>query len=184
MTAASAFHPDWVSPPGATILDLLEERGSTVGEFASAVQRSVQDVLELLYGSQALNEAWAEQLSALLGASPDFWLRREKQYRASLQRLAQSTYDADAATWLAELPLADMVRFGWIGKGKSKGETMANALAFFGVPSVESWRNRYKLALESAAYRTSAAFEAHPGLHLPPCLCPGVQRHLYPGCHP
>ena len=163
MTAATAFQPDWVSPPGATILDLLEERSSTVGEFASAVQRSIQEVSELLYGSQALNEAWARQLSALLGASPDFWLRREEQYRSSLQRLAQSTDDAGAASWLAELPVADMVRFGWIGKAKSKRDTLANALAFFGVPSVESWRSRYKLALESAAYRTSAAFDTRPG---------------------
>jgi len=163
MTAASAFQPDWVSPPGATILDLLEERGSTVGEFATAAQRSIQEVSALLYGSDALNEAWAQQLSSLIGASPTFWLRREQQYRSNLQRLAQSTDDVGAQSWLSELPIADMVKFGWIEKGKNKGETLANALAFFGVPSVESWRSHYRLALESAAYRTSAAFETRPG---------------------
>lgn len=163
MTVADAFQPDWVSPPGATILDLLEERGATVGDFASAVQRSTREVSELLYGSLALNEAWAKQLSDFLGASPDFWLRREEQYRSSVRRLAQPIDDAGAASWLAELPLADMVRFGWIDRGKNRGETLVNALAFFDVPSVDSWRNRYKLALESAAYRTSAAFETRPG---------------------
>lgn len=163
MTAASAFQPDWVSPPGATILDLLEERGSTVGEFATAAQRSIQEVSALLYGSGALNEAWAQQLSSLIGASPTFWLRREEQYRSNLERLANSADDASAQSWLLELPIVDMVKFGWIDKGKNRGETLANALAFFGVPSVESWRSRYKLALESAAYRTSAAFETRPG---------------------
>lgn len=162
MTAA-AFQPDWVSPPGATILDLLEERGSTVGEFATASQRSIQEVSALLYGSGALNEAWAQQLSSLIGASPTFWLRREEQYRSNLKRLAQCADDVGAQSWLSELPIADMVKFGWIDKGKNKEETLANALAFFGVPSVESWRSRYKLALESAAYRTSAAFETRPG---------------------
>lgn len=163
MTVASGFQPDWVSPPGATILDLLEERGSTVGEFASAAHRSVQEVSALLYGIEMLNEGWAKQLSTLLGASPEFWLRREEQYRSCLQRLADVTDTNNAPEWLAELPIADMVKFGWIARGKSKDETLANALAFFGVPSVESWRSRYKLALESAAYRTSAAFETRPG---------------------
>lgn len=163
MTAANSFQPDWVSPPGATVLDLLEERGFTIGDFAAAVQRSAQEVSALLYGSETLTHDWANQLSASLGASPGFWLRREELYRVSLQRLTQASDDAGAASWLAELPVADMVRFGWITKGKSKGETLANTLEFFGVPSVESWRNRYKLALESAAYRTSAAFETRPG---------------------
>lgn len=163
MTAASAFQPDWVSPPGATILDLLEERGSTVGEFATATQRSIQEVSALLYGSGALNEAWAQQLSFLFGASPTFWLRREEQYRSNLERLTQSADDVGAQGWLSELPIADMVKFGWVEKGKNKGETLANALAFFGVPSVESWRSHYKLALESAVYRTSAAFDTRPG---------------------
>jgi len=31
---AVSFQPDWVSPPGDTIADLLEEKGWTQAEFA------------------------------------------------------------------------------------------------------------------------------------------------------
>ena len=163
MNVAHAFEPDWVSPPGATVLDLLEERGCTVGEFARAIHRTTQEVSRLLYGAEQLTGPWAEQLAGVLGASPDFWLRREEQYRRDVERLWQSSDPEVATTWLTELPVEDMVRFGWLPKGTSKAESVTNALAFFGVPSVDSWRRHYSLALESAAYRTSTAYETKPG---------------------
>jgi plasmid maintenance system antidote protein VapI len=163
MNVAHAFEPDWVSPPGATVLDLLEERGCTVGDFARAIHRSTQEVSRLLYGAERLTEPWAEQLANSLGASPAFWLRREEQYRRDVERLWQSSDPDVATTWLTELPVDDMVRFGWLPQGASKTESVANALAFFGVPSVDSWRRHYSLALESAAYRKSAAYETKPG---------------------
>lgn len=163
MNVAHAFEPDWASPPGATALDLLEERGCTVSDFARAVKRSTQEVSRLLYGEERLTAPWAEQLASTLGASPDFWLRREEQYRREVERLWQAS-DAEAANaWLGELPLDDMVRYQWLPKGSTKAESVGNALAFFGVPSVDSWRRHYSIALESAAYRTSAAFEIKPG---------------------
>lgn len=163
MNAKNAFEPDWVSPPGATVLNLLEERGCTVGEFATAVHRSPQEVSRLIYGSAQLTQDWAEQLASTLGASPDFWLRREERYRRDATRLAEASNSEVALAWLSDLPIEDMVRFGWIRKTSSKAECVGNVLTFFGVPSVESWRRRYRVTLESAAYRASSAYETKSG---------------------
>ena len=163
MSRVDTFEPDWVSPPGATVLNLLDERGCTVSEFAKTVHRSIPEVSRLLYGHEQLTQDWAEQLARTLGASPNFWLRREEQYRRDVARLAEASNPEVAAAWLSELPVEDMVRFGWLGKGTSKEECVGNALTFFGVPSVESWRRRYRLTLESAAYRASTAYETKPG---------------------
>jgi len=35
VTGEPEFKPDWVSAPGDTIADILEERGLTVEEFAA-----------------------------------------------------------------------------------------------------------------------------------------------------
>lgn len=163
MSVAQAFEPDWVSPPGATVLDLLEERGRTVGDFASAIHRTTQEVSRLLYGAERLDRLWAEQLASVLGGSPDFWLRREEQYRRDVERLCDSSEPEAATAWLTELPVGDMVRFGWLPRASSKAESLSNTLAFFGVPSISSWRRHYRVALESAAYRTSSAYETRPG---------------------
>lgn len=51
MTAsASAFAPDWASPPGDTLRDVLNGRGLTVDEAAVAIGVPVREVERLLSG--------------------------------------------------------------------------------------------------------------------------------------
>ena len=40
MNKNNAFQPDWVSPPGDTIADVLEERNLPPDEFARRIGRS------------------------------------------------------------------------------------------------------------------------------------------------
>lgn len=162
MTHAHSFEPDWASPPGATVLDILVERRCSVREFAAATHRSTQEVARLLNGVDRLTPDWAQALAEALGASPQFWLSREDQYRSDMERLWKSSGEPDVA-WLDELPLADMTKFGWISGSKSKAEVAMNALAFFGVTSAGAWRRQYSQAIEAAAYRASEAFESKPG---------------------
>ena len=93
-TAASCrdapFEPDWVSPPGDTILDLLEEMGWTREELARRLCCSVERIDRLIDGNAVLTEDDAQQLSLALGSSMEFWLKREEHYRGGLKRLAAS----------------------------------------------------------------------------------------------
>ncbi len=46
----SPFAPDWVSPPGDTILELIEERGWTQSELAKRLGYTEKHVSQLLNG--------------------------------------------------------------------------------------------------------------------------------------
>ncbi|HEX5341174.1 MAG TPA: helix-turn-helix domain-containing protein [Duganella sp.] len=81
MTESTAFTPDWVSPPGDTILDLIEERNWTRQQLADYLGYSVRHVNQLVKGNVALSENVAIRLTTVLGASVEFWLTREAQYR-------------------------------------------------------------------------------------------------------
>jgi len=85
MTDTSApFAPDWVSPPGDTILDLIEERGWTQAELAERLGYSAKHVSQLVNGKASLTPDAAIRLTRVLGSSIDFWLVREAQYRARI----------------------------------------------------------------------------------------------------
>jgi HTH-type transcriptional regulator / antitoxin HigA len=56
-----------------------------------------------------------------------------------------------------------MARNKWIEPADSVQEQAHNALAFFGVPSIDGWRQTYEKTLKAAAYRSSSAYEVHPG---------------------
>ena len=159
MQNMNAFEPMWATSPGATVLDLLQERGLAVGHLAKAVHRDVHEVSRLLYGLVPLDADWAEDLSRVLGATASFWLRREDHYRADLKRLCLS---ADKTPeWLDELPFRDMVRFGWIDSGRTADETLLNACAFLGVSTPKAFERKYERLLGAAAYRRSNAFKTN-----------------------
>ena len=82
------FEPDWASPPGDTILDLLEELGWTREEFARRLCYSLEQTNRLISGDALLTADTALRLSCVLGSNEEFWLRREAQYRDDLARLA------------------------------------------------------------------------------------------------
>lgn len=80
------FTPDWVSPPGDTIDDILKERGWTQVDFAQRLGYSIEFISQLIKGKAPINEDTAMKLEGVLGSTAAFWLRREAQYRTALAR--------------------------------------------------------------------------------------------------
>lgn len=137
--AATAFQPDWVSPPGDTISDLLEERGWTQAELANRTGFTTKHINLLITGKAAITEETALKLERVLGSTAQFWLRREAQYREALARNEENEEFREEASWLKELPLTDMIRFRWVQKKDDKAEQVRECLSFFGLASVSRW---------------------------------------------
>jgi HTH-type transcriptional regulator / antitoxin HigA len=98
MRAAETFSPDWTSPPGETISDVLRERDISIDDFAEKMQKSHQEILELLQGHSPITLGIARQLEKTLGASVEFWMSREFRYR---ERLGGSKEEANL--WVQSL---------------------------------------------------------------------------------
>lgn len=77
----SEFKPDWRSPPGDTIKDWMEERGISAHDLAVRCYMSEKEMLRLLSGELVLDFSIALKLATVLGATPDFWIQRERHYR-------------------------------------------------------------------------------------------------------
>lgn len=157
----SPFQPDWVSPPGDTIADLLEEQGFNQAELASRTGFSKKHISDLVRGLASINAETALRLESVFGATAQFWLTRESQYREALARREAEAALESEGEWLKCLPWKDLVDFGWVESVKGTGRRVAACLRFFGVASVDAWRARYGNPL--AAFRTSKAFSANPG---------------------
>jgi HTH-type transcriptional regulator / antitoxin HigA len=162
MVDDAPFTPDWVSPPGATIAAILEERGATPGELARWIELSAAEVDDLLVGRAEITADLARRLAGALGASEVFWARRELQYRTDLARLQREASLPESLDWLREIPVKDMERWGWIEHFADPAAAATACLRFFGVPSVGAWREAYGDAL-AAAYRTSPTYKSDPG---------------------
>ena len=141
-----SFAPDWISPPGDTILDLVEERGWTQADLADRLGYSRKHVNQLVKGKASLSEDAALRLHRVLGGSVGFWLTREARYRERLAASREAGLYEEWVDWLEELPVLAMMKAGAIAKRRmvasAKAEVVGECLAFFGVASPEQWRAR------------------------------------------
>jgi len=87
VTSLDGFEPDWASPPGETVMDILTSRSISKQVLAERLGKSAEEVEELLCGDAPLTDELATKFSEMLGGSTRFWLTREAHYRATLDRL-------------------------------------------------------------------------------------------------
>jgi HTH-type transcriptional regulator/antitoxin HigA len=161
MTDANPFTPDWVSPPGDTLADLLEERDWTQAELAQRTGFTRKHINDLLKGRAGITAETAERLELVFEAPASFWLEREAQYQRALAHRDQLDRLAESAPWLKMLPLAWMKAQGWVETCSNEGAQVAAALRFFAVASVDAWNDQYQRPL--AAFRGSPRFERRVG---------------------
>jgi HTH-type transcriptional regulator/antitoxin HigA len=151
------FLPDWVSAPGDTIADILQEHELSEAEFARRIGQTPEVVKDLLQGRSTITIAIARQLEKVLGASVEFWMSRDFQYRQDITRL----HVVDEK-WLAELPIGDMIKFGWLKPVPHPADEVTACLRFFNVPSVRTWNEAYASLTQMTVFRTSPSFDSRP----------------------
>jgi HTH-type transcriptional regulator/antitoxin HigA len=81
------FTPDWASPPGDTIRDMLRAQGLSTRWLATRIGHPHGMICSLLAGTDPLSEELAADLAVVIGGTKEFWVTREAQYRAALRGL-------------------------------------------------------------------------------------------------
>lgn len=81
------YQPDFASHPGEALKDILEDRGMNQAELARQMGRPRKTINEIIQGKASITPQTAIQLERALGASAEFWINREGQYRLNLERI-------------------------------------------------------------------------------------------------
>lgn len=153
MSPARAFRPDYVSSPGATVADLLEEIGMTQTELAERLGVSLKHVNQVVKGAASISAELALGLEKVFGISAAFWLNRESLYRADIARQNENRDLASAQEWAKSFPVAELRKRHLISS-KTGPDLVNELLHFFGVASPRLWSDPV------AAYRKSLRFES------------------------
>lgn len=152
------YAPDYVSPPGETLQEILEERGMSQAELAERTGRPKKTISEIINGKAAITPETALQLERVLGVSASFWNNREREYREALAWQQESENLQQQVAWLDKIPVKAMIEAGWIQQFQDKVEQLREVLNFFSVVSPQQWEDIWE---ESSVYfRKSQAFES------------------------
>lgn len=78
--------PPYASPPGHTLLELINSLGLSQTDLAARMGRPIKTINEIIKGKARITEETAIQLEERLGAPAHFWLSMETNYRLALAR--------------------------------------------------------------------------------------------------
>ena len=152
------YRPDYVSPPGETLLEALEEREMTQAELAQRTGRPKKTINEIVKGKAAITPETALQFERVLGIPATFWNKREQQYREALARLQDEQRLKGWKDWLKALPVKQMIAHGWVKRCEDKAAQVLELLTFFGVASPDAYEVVYEQ--EIVAFRKAGVSTA------------------------
>jgi len=155
------YNPDYVSPPGDTLLEVLEDRDMTQAELAERTGRPKKTINEIIKGKAAITPETALQLELVFNIPASFWNNHERRYREFLAQQEEKKRLAKQVPWLKEIPVTAMIKSGWIRRCEDKVEQLRELLNFFAVASPEQWEGIW--LNNHIEFRKSQAFQSDAG---------------------
>jgi HTH-type transcriptional regulator / antitoxin HigA len=158
-TVQNQYTPDYVSPPGETLEEILEEKGMSQVELAERTGRPKKTISEIINGKAAITPETALQLERVLGVPASFWNNREREYREVLADREEKERLKNQISWLKQIPVRDMIKLQWIQFYEDKVAQLREVLNFFAVASPEQWEEIWSKTL-LVNYRKSKTSES------------------------
>lgn len=156
MTNGQMFTPDWFSKPGDSLRALMIRRGVSAQDVANRLSGGIATMKGLLDGTCAIDSEHAITLTGLLGGSISYWLCRQSNYDADLERALDRTSGPDADAWLQLRVPGERPR-GRLSDERRRAE-VRRRLVFFNVGTIKAWEARYGRICDDTLFRTSEAF--------------------------
>lgn len=163
-TLVNEYIPDYVSPPGDTLLETIEDLGMSQAELARRTGRPIKTINEIIQGKVAITPETALQFERVLDIPAHFWNNREQQYREALARLEEQKQLTGWIPWLSEIPLKTLIQRKLVPMCKEKSQQVFEALKFFGVASPDAWHELCQQQRKQVvAFRQSTAVKLEEG---------------------
>lgn len=160
MAAPLRYHPDYATPPGEVLEEVLAAVGMTKAELAARCGRPAKTISEIIHGKASITAETALQLERVLGRPASLWQNLEASYRLRAAEKGEARELAAHAGWARRFPIKQLVDSGAMEKPTGDADLVKKVLRFFGVASVAGYEASFgELQL---AYRRSPSFIAAP----------------------
>lgn len=174
---AEPLTPDWVSLPGETIAEIMEETGWRQRDLAGRLGYTEKHLSQLINGDATITRDAAQRLERVLGGSVQFWLNLEANYQRHKARIEAHTRCNEWVDWLDQFPVKALMDQGFLQKRRlsqsNRPAVVDELLRFFRVATPDEWRSQYG-SLE-LSFRRSQRVEYPVGL-VSAWLCMGEHR--------
>lgn len=156
-----SYEPDYAIAPGETLKETIESLNMTQKELAIRTGLTEQTIIRIFKGEQPITYETANKLELVTGVPARFWNNLESNYREQLAKIEEKAKLEKEIKWLDTIEYKELIKRKIIEKSEDKYLILKQVFTFFGVSSVDAWKNIWKKP-EVAAKR-SHAFETNQG---------------------
>jgi len=132
-----------ISPPGDTLLTILEERSISQVDLALRMNKHKKTINEIIKGIAPITPDTAIELERTLGVPSEFWIEREKRFRLQLAEINEAEKLLKDKEWIKSFPLSEMKKLGMIEFDNDPYSKISSLLNFFGVTSKVAYEQYY-----------------------------------------
>ena len=150
-TSDARIFSDLPIPPGEVLEEELEAIGMTQKELAVRLDRPPQVVNEIIRGKKSITPETALELEKVLGIPAPFWVNLEAIYQMTIAMNRDREELAKQEKWLAEFPVREMEKRGWIPTERNKPDKLRQMLHFLGVASAPVYQEAVGFRITPAA---------------------------------
>lgn len=144
---AKPLEPDWVSLPGDTIAEIMEEAGWSQRDLAGRLGYSEKHLSLLINGDATITRDTAQRLERVLGGGVEFWLNLEANYQRDKARIEAQARCHDWVGWLEQFPVKFLMDHGMLKECRltqnNKPGVVDELLRFFRVATPDEWQSQY-----------------------------------------
>ena len=156
-----SYEPDYAVVPGETLQETIEALGIDQRELAARSGLSAKHVNQIIKGVAPITHDTAIRLERVTGVPARMWNNLESNYREQLARITAKDRLQQDLVWLKSIPTKELMARGAIKPTIDKVELLEAILSFFGVATVEAWKDGW--SMPQFAFRKSLAFEGKVG---------------------
>jgi len=151
-----SVQPARVIPPGRIIKRELAARGWTQKDLARIIGRPASKISPLVNGRKRITPETAIELAQAFGTSPDLWVNMEASYRLRLAKTKEcKTVIPRRSKLYQTLPIAELIRRGWIADATDIEELEASICRLLGIDTAK------RIPHLAASFRGSSAKDAN-----------------------
>jgi len=155
------FQPDYAVAPGNTLQEVMVSLDMNQKELAKRLELTEQTLNRIFKGEQPISYSTASRLELVTRVPAHFWNNLEAEYREQLAKIEERERLEADIEWLKTIPVKELVGRGCYESQAEKVSELRETLKFYGVSSVEAWRDIWDVP--AVAARRSECFESRPG---------------------
>jgi HTH-type transcriptional regulator/antitoxin HigA len=151
---------DWFSKPGDSVRAVMRRRGITAQQLSETLDGGINTLRAICDGSMSIDVTIARALSKSLGGGESFWLKRQANFDAAIDRAVTAAAATEFESWIARVPTPNGKRVrAKVSDNKMRAE-LRSRLIYFNVSKFDAWERNYGSLIGTTRFRTSQALQS------------------------